>query len=273
MGIKTGIAWTDHTWNPWRGCRKVSAGCRNCYMFRDQLRYGKDPREIVRAAPKTFLSPHTWNTKQSAAFRRELVFTCSWSDFFIEDADAWRADAWDIIRNTPNLIYQILTKRINNVPSRLPDDWPLPNVWLGVTAENQRAADMRIPALLAIPAAKRFISAEPLLSPIDFRQNRPVTTAMRDEMDPKGLHHNDTIEVRQPLPPGSIDQIIVGGESGPGARRPLEFWIRNILDQCDQMGIPFFFKQWGGTKKIDGVYGGNKLDGKCYMEFPEGGKE
>lgn len=263
MGAKTAIAWTDHTWNPWRGCRKVSAGCRNCYMFRDQIRYGKDPREIVRAADKTFDAPLKWNGPP-------LVFTCSWSDFFIEDADKWRPAAWDIIRNTPHLTYQILTKRIHNVRDRLPEDWPLSNVWLGVTAENQQAADIRIPELLTIPAAKRFVSAEPLLGPIDFRQNGPITSAMRDQMDPDHKHNDAVIEMRQPLPPESIHWIIVGGESGPGARRPLEFWIQNIRDQCDIAGVPFFFKQWGGTKKINGIWGGNELEGETYMEFPEG---
>lgn len=260
MGINTAIAWTDHTWNPWRGCRKVSAGCRNCYMFRDQIRYGKDPQAIVRAAPKTFLSPYSWNIKQSAAFRRELVFTCSWSDFFIKDADAWRADAWDIIRNTPNLIYQVLTKRIDNVPSRLPADWPLPNVWLGVTIEDQTAT-ARIAALAKIQAAKRFVSAEPLLSGIDFGCTcwLSLNTGPNNECEkcgkPRWFHY-------------AFDWLIAGGESGPGARPPDPSWILDIRDQCKQANIPFFFKQWGGTKKIDGVYGGNKLDGKYYLEMP-----
>ncbi len=241
MGIDTSIGWTDHTWNPWRGCRKVSAGCQNCYMFRDQIRYGKDPQAIVRAAPKTFDAPIGWDrwNRQLPVPETDLVFTCSWSDFFIEDADAWRPDAWDIIRSTPNLIYQILTKRIDNVPARLPDDWPLPNVWLGVTAENQQAADMRIPALLRIQAAKRFISAEPLLTPIYFR----------DQLS-------------------GIDWVVAGGESGPKARQMARPWLINVLDQCDRWNVPFFFKQWGGTKKIAGVYGGNELDGKYYLEMP-----
>ncbi len=237
-------------------------------MYRDQIRYGKDPREIVRAAPKTFDAPIGWNRWNRQLFvpETDLVFTCSWSDFFIEDADAWRPDAWDIIRNTPNLIYQILTKRIDNVPSRLPDDWPLPNVWLGVTAENQQAADMRIPALAKIPATKRFVSAEPLLSAIDFgcRCWLSLNTGPRNECEKCG---------KPRLLNYAFDWMIVGGESGPGARRPSESWILDILDQCDQTGIPFFFKQWGGTKKIDGVYGGNQLDGKYYMEMPEGGKK
>jgi protein gp37 len=204
-------------------------------MFRDQIRYGKDPRKIVRAADPTFHAPLKWTIPAR-------VFTCSWSDFFIEDADEWRPAAWDIMRKTPWLTYQVLTKRIENVPSRLPDDWPLSNVWLGVTTENQQAADMRIPELLTIQAAKRFICAEPLLTPIYFRDH---------------LSWNDW--------------VIVGGESGSKARRPAKPWIVNVVDQCDRWETPVWFKQWGGTRKINGVWGGNELDGKQYMEMPEWG--
>ena len=258
MGTKTGIEWTNHTWNPWRGCRKISAGCRNCYMFRDQIRYGKDPRKIIQAAKQTFYTPLRWT---APAF----VFTCSWSDFFIEDADKWRPAAWDVIRKTPWLTYQILTKRIGNVRDRLPADWPLPNVWLGVTAENQQAADMRIPELATIPAAKRFVSAEPLLGPIDFgctcwfSDNTGIGGECRNCGKSRLFHY-------------AFDWMIVGGESGLGARLVSGAWIRNIRDQCDAVDIPFFVKQWGGTKKIDGRWGGNELEGETYMEMPEGGQ-
>ncbi len=238
MGSKTGIQWTDHTWNPWRGCRKISAGCQNCYMYRDQLRYGRDPRAIVRAAEKTFRAPTKWKTPAR-------VFTCSWADFFIEDADNWRPAAWEIIRETPWLTYQILTKRIENVRDRLPEDWPLSNVWLGVTAENQHWADIRIPQLASIPAAGRFVSAEPLLGPIDFR-----------------------LRSRTVIAECPVDWIVSGGESGPNARVVPESCFLDIMDQCDDVGIPFFFKQWGGTKKINGVWGGNELNGKTYMGIP-----
>lgn len=253
MATKTGIAWTNHTWNPWRGCRKISTGCRNCYMFRDQLRYGRDPRQIIRAADPTFRAPLKWDSG--------LVFTCSWSDFFVQDADKWRPAAWDIMRKTPHLTYQILTKRILNVPDRLPDDWPLPNVWLGVTAENQQAADMRIPELAKIPATKRFVCAEPLLGPIDFGCTcwLSLNTGPNNECEncgkPRRFHY-------------AFEWLILGGESGRGARLVSGAWIRDIRDQCADVGIPFFFKQWGGTKKINGVWGGNELEGKRYMAMP-----
>ena len=149
MGKNSKIEWTDHTWNPWRGCRKVSAGCLNCYMFRDQKRYGKNPDRIVRCSEKVFRAPPKWKGPA-------LVFVCSWSDFFIKDADPWRNDAWEIIRTAPHLTFQILTKRIERVPRLLPPDWPLKNVWLGVTTESQRTADLRVPVLLSIEAEKRF---------------------------------------------------------------------------------------------------------------------
>lgn len=116
MGKNSGIEWTDHTWNPWQGCLKVSPGCKQCYMYRDKKRYGQDPMVVVRSKPGTFRKPLQW--KQPAK-----VFTCSWSDFFIEQADNWIDDAWNIIRQTPHLTYQILTKRPENIKDRLPEDW------------------------------------------------------------------------------------------------------------------------------------------------------
>src|SRR5437870_2530620 len=92
---------TDYTWNPWRGCTKISPGCTNCYMFRDQRRYGRDPSVVVRT--KTWRDPLRWQKKAEAAGRTDLVFTCSWSDWFHEDADAWRPEAWDVVRRCPNL--------------------------------------------------------------------------------------------------------------------------------------------------------------------------
>ncbi len=168
MGENSAIEWTTHTWNPWQGCRKVSAGCAHCFMFREKRQYGQDPERIVRSQSATFRRPLYWHEHRPTP---AYVFTCSWSDFFIEAADPWRSDAWDVIRQTPRLTYQILTKRPENIAARLPADWGAgwPNVWLGVTAENQQAADERIPVLLRTPAAIRFVSCEPLLSCINLR--------------------------------------------------------------------------------------------------------
>lgn len=227
MGKNSAIEWTDHTWNPWRGCHKISTGCKNCYMFREQKRYGRDPSIVVKAADGTFYAPLRW--KESA-----FVFTCSWSDFFIEEADPWRADAWDVIRQTPHLTYLVLTKRLENIAGRLPYDWPLANVWLGESIENQITADERIPQLLQIPAAVRFVSAEPLLGPVNL-------TAQDDWLYCKG--HFEAIRWKTCF--CGLDWLIVGGESGPNARPMHSDWVRSLRDQCIAAGIPFFFKQWG----------------------------
>ena len=121
MARNSGIDWTDHTWNPWQGCRKVSPGCANCYMYRDKRHFGQDPTTVVRSKPATFNAPLKWKDQAR-------VFVCSWSDFFIEDADPWRGEVWQIMRQTPHLTYMLLTKRLENISARLPDDWPLKNI-------------------------------------------------------------------------------------------------------------------------------------------------
>ena len=136
-------------------------------MFREQRRYGRDPTKVTRT--KTWSDPVRWNREAEAAGTKFLVFTCSWSDFFIEDADPWRPEAWEVIRRCPNLVYQILTKRPERISEHLPADWGrgYANVWLGVSVENQDWAG-RLDTLLEIPAAVHWVSAEPLLGPVDF---------------------------------------------------------------------------------------------------------
>ncbi len=227
MGRFSDIEWTEATWNPWHGCQKVSPGCAHCYMYRDKARYGQDPGKVMRGKT-TFELPLKWKEPK-------LIFTCSWSDFFIADADPWRPEAWEIIRATPHHSYQILTKRPERVVEHLPKDWPLPNVWLGVSVENPRFY-WRIDILRGIVAPVRFLSLEPLL------------TAM-----PK-------------LPLRSISWVIVGGESGPHARPMRPEWVCDIRDQCVRASVPFFFKQWGGARKN---ITGRKLEGRVWDEMPE----
>jgi protein gp37 len=182
---RTIIAWTEHTWNPWRGCDKVSPGCAHCYMFTGQRRWGADPEIVVRTSK--WGDPPKWERTAAAAGRRELVFTCSWSDWFHQTADPWRDEAWGVIRRCPHLHFQILTKRPERIAAHLPDDWGsggYPNVWLGVSIENDRYVG-RADVLRTVPAVVRFISAEPLLGPLP-------------SLDLTG-----------------IDWLIVGGESGP----------------------------------------------------------
>lgn len=267
MGRDTGISWTGATWNPWRGCAKVSPGCDNCYMFRDQRRYGRDPETVVRAAPSTFGAPLQWERGllPGATFR---VFTCSWSDFFIPEADAWREEAWGIMAMTPRITYQLLTKR----PGRLiawakgderrglrPHGW-LPNVWAGVSVESQKYLPRvevlsRLREISPYPAVL-FASCEPLLGPLDLAG--PDRTYLLGNC---GAFGGDT-DGR------ALDWVIAGGESGPNCRKMEAEWARSLRDQCAEAKVPFFFKQVGGVRASSG---GDILDGRTHHEFPEEG--
>ncbi len=253
MAENSKIAWTDHTWNPWQGCHKVSPACDNCYMYRDKKRYGQDPGTVIRSSKNTFNLP----LKSKDMKPGDKIFVCSWSDFFIKEADLWRQEAWDIIRRTPQYIYLILTKRPENILSRLPEDWGSgwPNVWLGVTAENQEMADLRIPILLQIPAAVRFVSVEPMLGPVDLTKInyqgslknvqpgvdlpfRVLINSLIGEFDDGWDRGKES----------KLDWVVLGGETGSGARPIEPRWARNVKDQCVEAGVPFFFKSWGWNK-------------------------
>lgn len=231
MARNSMIAWTEATWNPWHGCIKVSSGCKNCYMYRGKIRFGQNPTQILRSKT-TFFDPLKWD-------KPSLIFACSWSDWFLEEADDWRDEAWEIIRNTPQHTYQILTKRPERIESSLPNDWGVgwDNVWLGVSIEEQKYC-YRKDILTSIPSKIRFISAEPLLENIDF-----------------GSLEN-------------IDWLITGGESGPDFRIMDINWAINIKDQCLKFQIPLFHKQNGGIRLIDGAWGGRKLDGQIWDQMP-----
>lgn len=260
MAKDSGITWTDNTWwNPWQGCHKVSPGCVNCYMFREKNRYGQDPATVIRSKPATFNSPLKW--KEPAK-----VFVCSWSDFFIEEADPWRDEAWEIIRNTPHLTYQILTKRPENIAGRLPEGWPFANVWLGVTAENQEQADRRIPILLSTPASLRFVSVEPMVGRIDLTDisdgvachdvPREFWGDLDNNDSPPAIEHNALTGIRrmhfgdwQDRGP-KLDWVICGGESGPDARIMQTEWALSLKEQCAVSGAPFFMKQMSAGAPI-----------------------
>lgn len=235
MGDKTGISWTDRTWNPWRGCKMVSPGCANCYMFRDQRRYGFDPTIVTRTKPNIWNKPLKWQKEAVEANRRDLIFTCSWSDWFIGTADPWRDEAWDIARKCPNLIFQILTKRPENISSRLPHDWGSgwDNVALGVSVENEDFLG-RIDILRQIPSKVRFVSAEPLLGPLS-------------NINLKGIHW-----------------LISGGESGPDFREMDLDWVRELRDICKEEGVAFFHKQGSSFKPGQD----EMLDGVLHHDFP-----
>lgn len=233
MSERTIIAWTERSWNPWRGCTKVSPGCKNCYMFTAQLRYGRNPAEVVRTG--TWGDPLRWQRRAAARGTTERVFTCSWSDWFHDDADAWRDEAWDIIRRCPNLTFQILTKRPERIVDHLPADWGQgwPNVWLGVSIERDDYCG-RADILRQIQAAVRFISAEPLLGPLPS------------------------------LNLTGIDWLIVGGESGPGYRPMEHAWARDLRDRAHAAGVAYFFKQSAAPRTETGI----ELDGQVVREYP-----
>ena len=254
MAKDSAIEWTDATWNPWMGCTKVSAGCRGCYAERDMKRYGRDFNTITRSKT-TFRDPLKWKEPR-------MIFVCSWSDFFHEDVpEEWRRDAWEIMGHAKEHTFLLLTKRPENIITRLPVGWMegqnqyWPHVWLGVTAENQEMADLRIPQLLRIPAAKRFVSAEPLLGPIRWDEKWLVISP-----------EDSAGHIYTAYKPG-IHWVIVGGESGPDYRVMAETWATDLRDDCAAFGVPFFFKQWSGLQPKKDPRG-MKLDGREWKETP-----
>lgn len=237
------IEWTEATWNPTVGCTKVSPGCDNCYAERIVNRFkGKGAFDVVvRDESKLFL-PFKWR-------KPRRIFVNSMSDLFHEDIpDSFIANVFSVMARTPQHTYQILTKRHGRMRSLLNRQsfrdntlslaadagWPMANVWLGVSVEDQKWADIRIPALLDSPAAVRWLSCEPLLGPVDLL---PYLHHQCD-CDPPG-HRRESEYGPRP------DWIVVGGESGPGARPMHPAWARSLRDQCTAVGVPFFFKQWG----------------------------
>ena len=212
------IQWTDDTVNFWHGCKKVSDGCKFCYMYRDKERYGQDATTILRSGDTTFYQALKWKEGRK-------IFTCSWSDFFIAEADGWRADAWDVIRKTPQHQWQILTKRPERIKECLPPDWGegWDNVWIGVSVESQKYIS-RVSQLCQIPAITRFVSAEPLIGEIDF-------SVIEEDMK-------------------SIHWCIIGGESGNTTGKHLfreceMEWIEKIITYLKETSVKIFVKQTG----------------------------
>jgi protein gp37 len=253
MGLNSKISWRNHTWNPWRGCNPVSEGCRNCYAEREMTRYGHKFSQVTRAAKATFELP-----LKKAVKAGDKVFTCSWGDFFHPAADNLRSATWEIIRRRPDVLFLVLTKRPERFKACLPASWafkPWPNVALGVTAENQEMADLRLPLLLAMPAALRWVSIEPMIGPVDLRG---IGKAGRgNDLDALAgwttsyVGHKArgseecSIGVTSINGHPCLDWVIVGGETGAAARPMHPDWARSVRDQCQAAGVPFHFKQWG----------------------------
>jgi protein gp37 len=232
------ISWTDHTFNPWVGCQHVSPECDHCYAdFLVSKRMGKDFSRPWRT--KTWRDPFKWNAKapemEKQLGRRVRVFCASLTDFFLKEADEWRGDAWDVIRQNQNLDFLILTKRPSMIEKRLPADWGggYPNVWLGTTC-GVRSSYQRVDVLRTIPARVRFISAEPIL------------------------------ESLADINLGGLQWLIAGGESGPKYRPMEEAWAVELRDLCRNMNVAFHFKQHSGFRPATNPL----LAGRQYHESP-----
>lgn len=272
MGETTAIAWTDHTFNPWWGCVNVSPGCDNCYAEAFAKRtghavWGKDHGRRF-FGEKHWAEPLKWEGR---------VFCASMADVF-EPNDrlcAERERLWRLIDSTPHLTWQLLTKRPEQVPHLAPalwlENWPT-NVWLGTTVEDQERAELRIPRLLKVPGVSvRFLSCEPLLEPVDLSRWLYIEwgDALRTPGTPESFRGEGgwgvemVAAVRGQVP--GIGWVICGGESGPHHRPMDPAWARDLRDQCQAAGVPFFFKQVGGRTP---TAGGDELDGQRYKEFP-----
>lgn len=234
MATKSTIEWTEMTWNPVTGCTKVSEGCRHCYAERMALRLqAMRNRRYVNGFEVTL---HDDLVDLPRTLRQpRVIFVNSMSDLFHEDVpEEFIGRVFETMASCPQHTFQVLTKRsrrLREMARRLP--WPT-NVWIGVSVENERVLG-RIDDLRQVPASVRFLSCEPLLGPMD-RLN---------------------IE--------GIAWVIVGGESGPGARPMKPEWVEAILKQCQRAKVAFFFKQWGGTRKH---ITGRELNGRTYDELP-----
>jgi protein gp37 len=234
MAKNSHIEWTNHTFNPWWGCHKVSPACDNCYAESWAKRVGQ--ALWGHTAPRRFFGdshwrePLKWNQQAIVEGTRARVFCASMADVFEDQSSLTheRERLWNLIDQTPNLDWLLLTKRPQHVLSMAPwgNDWPQ-NVWIGTSVENQKLAELRLPHLLAVPAAIRFLSCEPLLGPLDLR-----SWFKRRSYNP-------------------IDWVIAGGESGPHSRPMHPDWATGLLRQCQRAKVPFHFKQWGHWAPAD----------------------
>jgi len=252
---RTKIEWTDYTWNPVTGCTKVSPGCEHCYADRTAKRmrgrFGYPVDDPFR------VTLHADRLKEPLHLRApSRVLVCSMGDLFHEDVSfAFVLQVFTTMKRAYWHTFQVLTKRPAQMQKTLADrifarwvSWPLPNVWLGVSAENQECFDERVPALLECPAAVRYASLEPLLEPVENAM--PCLLYL-----PGGT-------TTPYVPWVKLDWVIVGGETGPGARPMDPAWPRGIRDQCKMADVPFFMKQMSGGEPIP--------DDLMIREYPKG---
>ena len=266
MGTNSKIEWTDHTFNPWLGCTKITPGCDHCYAEgwskrSGLVKWGKSPRK--RTSEGYWRNPLIWNARASLFYalqgRRQRVFCASLADVFDNKAHpSWRTDLFELIRRCDQLDWLLLTKRPQNIAKMLPLDWGdgYANVWLGATAEDQERFDQRWHHLGHIPAAVTFISYEPAIGPLRLPASGPYP-----------------------------NWLISGGESGGGARATNPQWVRDVISDCRKFGVAPFHKQWGNYASNPLVFeqglsiaqaklrdehgkGGGLLDEEIVREFP-----
>lgn len=256
MSDKTGIEWADHSFNPWWGCSRVSPACRFCYADRDAQRYGRQlwrrHGERWMLSEKNWARPLKWDRDAAKAGVPAKVFCASMADVFEDHPDVAepRERLWSLIEDTPSLIWQLLTKRPENIARMVPwgkdgREWPA-NVWMGTSVESQPWAQRRIPVLIESARAARvlFLSCEPMVGPVDLSQwLLPEAPGCNCGVGPSGYYgmHERHCGLEPPL----IDWIVCGGESGPKARPMHPGWARSLRDQCAMAGVPYFFKQFG----------------------------
>ncbi|MBE5801913.1 MAG: DUF5131 family protein [Clostridiales bacterium] len=213
------------SWNPWHGCKRYSTGCLHCYVYRRDESVERDASQVQKNA--AFDLPI--RKKRDGSYHipsGETVFTCFTSDFFLEEADPWRAEAWQMIRQRQDLYFFFITKRILRFHEQLPADWGTgyPNVTIGVTCENQAMADQRLPYFVSLPIVHKQIVLEPMLESIQL----------------------------EPYLGCGIEKVSVGGESGQGARLMRYEWAQNVRFQCDRHHVAFHFHQTGARFEKDG---------------------
>lgn len=293
MSDKTGIEWTDATWNPVTGCAKVSAGCKHCYAERNWGRLSANPKTVYYGREFTDVQCHPERLDQPLRWQKpRMIFVNSMSDLFHESVpDEFIDQVFAVMALAEQHTFQVLTKRpermleyvnrymdsatplsafaewasdMANIFGGYDTDskydefvscgWPLPNVWLGVTVENQEAADGRIPLLLQTPAAVRWVSVEPMLGVVDLVKagamgcDCPSDNCMRElriaRCTGNCAFYKTSIDKRR------ISWCVAGGESGKNARPMHPDWVRSLRDQCDAAGVPFLFKQWGEWSQV-----------------------
>jgi protein gp37 len=237
----------DYTFNFWRGCHKIHEGCKNCYMFLSWLSRvnGRNPNVVTRNGPATWKQPLAWQRKAKRNHRYYSVFACSSSDFFIKEADVWRSEAWELIKKTPNLIWQLSTKRVDRIADHLPPDWGTgyKNVWLGISLSLKKQLP-QLDTLASIPCVLRWTNLSPIL----------------EDLTPELGQHLD-----------GIGWISAAGETGCGKVEPRPFdmqWARNLRDLLQERKIPFYFA--GPARRArkcpEEIY--HVIDGVKYKQVP-----